>query len=84
MAAAESSPLSTHVLNTADGLPAAQLSLSLHRLDSNMMIWNLMSVGCVVNTWKHMKVSLRTQELDYESFHYLSLLVKVLRSVPRS
>nr|XP_046251236.1 5-hydroxyisourate hydrolase-like isoform X2 [Scatophagus argus] len=45
MAAAESSPLTTHVLNTADGIPAARMALSLHRLDSKQMIWNLLSVG---------------------------------------
>lgn len=45
MAGAESSPLTTHVLNTADGIPAARMALSLHRLDSNTMIWNLLSVG---------------------------------------
>ncbi|KAK2842815.1 hypothetical protein Q5P01_013015 [Channa striata] len=45
MAAAESSPLSTHVLNTGDGVPAARMALSLHRLDSSLMIWNLLSVG---------------------------------------
>ncbi|KAF3706080.1 5-hydroxyisourate hydrolase [Channa argus] len=44
MAATESSPLSTHVLNTGDGVPAARMALSLHRLDSNL-IWNLLSVG---------------------------------------
>ncbi|XP_059190906.1 5-hydroxyisourate hydrolase-like [Centropristis striata] len=45
MAAAESSPLTTHVLNTGDGVPAARMALSLHRLDSNMMIWSMLSVG---------------------------------------
>ncbi|XP_051237068.1 5-hydroxyisourate hydrolase b [Dicentrarchus labrax] len=45
MAAAESSPLTTHVLNTGDGVPAARMALSLHRLDSDLMIWNMLSVG---------------------------------------
>ncbi|XP_029290252.1 5-hydroxyisourate hydrolase-like [Cottoperca gobio] len=45
MAAAESSPLTTHVLNTGDGVPAARMALSLHRLDSQLMIWNMLSVG---------------------------------------
>lgn len=45
MAAADSSPLTTHVLNTGDGVPAARMALSLHRLDSNLIIWNLLSVG---------------------------------------
>ncbi|KAM7002538.1 5-hydroxyisourate hydrolase-like [Tautogolabrus adspersus] len=44
MAAAESSPLTTHVLNTGDGVPAARMALSLHRLDSKL-IWNMLSVG---------------------------------------
>ncbi|KAL3044420.1 hypothetical protein OYC64_012831 [Pagothenia borchgrevinki] len=41
----ESSPLTSHVLNTADGVPAARLPLSLHRLDPRIMIWTLLSVG---------------------------------------
>ncbi|XP_040893861.1 5-hydroxyisourate hydrolase-like [Toxotes jaculatrix] len=45
MAAAESSPLTTHVLNTGDGIPAAKMAVSLHRLDSKLMIWNMLSVG---------------------------------------
>ncbi|GAA6227701.1 5-hydroxyisourate hydrolase-like isoform X1 [Lates japonicus] len=45
MAAAESSPLTTHVLNTSDGVPAAKMALTLHRLDSKLMIWNMLSVG---------------------------------------
>ncbi|KAM4573400.1 5-hydroxyisourate hydrolase-like [Odontesthes bonariensis] len=45
MATAESSPLTTHVLNTSDGVPGAKLALSLHRLDSKLMIWNMLSVG---------------------------------------
>ncbi|XP_044050893.1 5-hydroxyisourate hydrolase-like isoform X2 [Siniperca chuatsi] len=45
MAAAESCPLTTHVLNTGDGVPAAGMALSLHRLDSTLKIWNMLSVG---------------------------------------
>lgn len=39
------SPLVTHVLNTADGVPAARLALSLHRLDPQMVLWNLITTG---------------------------------------
>ncbi|AWP07964.1 putative 5-hydroxyisourate hydrolase-like isoform 2 [Scophthalmus maximus] len=45
MAAAASSPLTTHVLNTGDGIPAAKMAVSLHRLDSELMIWNMLSIG---------------------------------------
>lgn len=45
MAAAEPSPLTTHVLNTGDGVPAARMALSLHRLDSDQLIWNMLSIG---------------------------------------
>uniref|UniRef100_A0A8C6WH72 5-hydroxyisourate hydrolase n=1 Tax=Neogobius melanostomus TaxID=47308 RepID=A0A8C6WH72_9GOBI len=45
MSGAESSPLTTHVLNTADGAPAARLPLSLHRLDTCTKIWNMITVG---------------------------------------
>lgn len=45
MAVAESSPLTTHVLNTGDGVPAARMALSLHRLDSKLLIWSMLSVG---------------------------------------
>lgn len=45
MAAAEPSPLTTHVLNIGDGVPATRMALSLHRLDSNLLIWNMLSVG---------------------------------------
>lgn len=37
------SPLVTHVLNTADGVPAARLAISLHRLDPQMALWNLIT-----------------------------------------
>ncbi|XP_066524923.1 5-hydroxyisourate hydrolase b [Hoplias malabaricus] len=39
------SPLTTHVLNTADGVTGARMALSLHRLDPQMILWNLISVG---------------------------------------
>ncbi|KAM3870201.1 5-hydroxyisourate hydrolase b [Diretmus argenteus] len=45
MAEVESSPLTTHVLNSADGVPAARMALSLHRLDSNLLLWNLLTTG---------------------------------------
>lgn len=47
-AVTEPDPLTTHVLNTADGIPASRMALSLHRLDSKLMIWNLLSVGYVL------------------------------------
>ncbi|KAG9280910.1 5-hydroxyisourate hydrolase-like isoform X1 [Astyanax mexicanus] len=37
--------LTTHVLNTADGVPGARMALSLHRLDPQMALWNLVSIG---------------------------------------
>ncbi|XP_071766038.2 5-hydroxyisourate hydrolase-like [Centroberyx gerrardi] len=45
MAAAASCPLTTHVLNSADGVPASRLALTLHRLDSDLLLWNLLTVG---------------------------------------
>ncbi|KAI4902698.1 hypothetical protein NFI96_028972 [Prochilodus magdalenae] len=39
------SPLTTHVLNTADGVPGARMALSLHRLDTRMALWNLITIG---------------------------------------
>ncbi|XP_019933621.2 5-hydroxyisourate hydrolase-like [Paralichthys olivaceus] len=42
---AASNPLTTHVLNTGDGIPAAKMAISLHRLNSELMIWNMLSVG---------------------------------------
>ncbi|CDQ74127.1 5-hydroxyisourate hydrolase b [Oncorhynchus mykiss] len=39
------SPLTTYVLNTGDGVPGARMALSLHRLDSLLVIWNLVTVG---------------------------------------
>ncbi|XP_030650090.1 5-hydroxyisourate hydrolase b [Chanos chanos] len=41
----DSSPLTTHVLNTGDGLPAARMALSLHRLDPQLVLWSLITVG---------------------------------------
>uniref|UniRef100_A0A8C2DXN7 Transthyretin n=1 Tax=Cyprinus carpio TaxID=7962 RepID=A0A8C2DXN7_CYPCA len=43
--ALRSSPITTHVLNTGDGVPAARMALSLHRLDPRMAIWNLITIG---------------------------------------
>ncbi len=40
-----SSPITTHVLNTGDGVPAARMALSLHRLDPSTAIWNLITTG---------------------------------------
>ncbi|XP_056138147.1 5-hydroxyisourate hydrolase b [Lampris incognitus] len=45
MARAEASPLTTHVLNTGDGVPASRMALSLHRLDHNLLVWSLLTVG---------------------------------------
>ncbi|CAL1592050.1 unnamed protein product [Knipowitschia caucasica] len=45
MSGTVSSPLTTHVLNTADGAPAARLALSLHRLEATTKIWSLITVG---------------------------------------
>uniref|UniRef100_A0A673JL73 Transthyretin n=1 Tax=Sinocyclocheilus rhinocerous TaxID=307959 RepID=A0A673JL73_9TELE len=52
-----SSPITTHVLNTGDGVPAARVALSLHRLDPRMAIWNLITIG-----WVHRVVPLNTNE----------------------
>ncbi|XP_062404388.1 5-hydroxyisourate hydrolase-like [Sardina pilchardus] len=41
----DNSSITTHVLNTADGVPATRMPLSLHRLDTQMMLWNLLEVG---------------------------------------
>uniref|UniRef100_A0A671P0K2 Transthyretin/hydroxyisourate hydrolase domain-containing protein n=1 Tax=Sinocyclocheilus anshuiensis TaxID=1608454 RepID=A0A671P0K2_9TELE len=40
-----SSPITTHVLNTGDWVPAARVALSLHRLDPRMAIWSLITIG---------------------------------------
>lgn len=47
------SPLVTHVLNTADAVPAARLALSLHRLDPQMALWNLITTGYMPFQNKH-------------------------------
>ncbi|KAM4601687.1 5-hydroxyisourate hydrolase-like [Polymixia lowei] len=39
--------LSTRVLNPGHGAPVVRVALSLHRLDSNLLIWNLLTVGWV-------------------------------------
>ncbi|KPP57634.1 5-hydroxyisourate hydrolase-like [Scleropages formosus] len=45
MAAQHSSPITTHVLNTVDGIPASQMPISLHRLDTALTLWSLISTG---------------------------------------
>ncbi|XP_039619509.1 5-hydroxyisourate hydrolase b [Polypterus senegalus] len=45
MALASGSILTTHVLNTANGIPAAHLSLSIHRAHSDHSEWNFISTG---------------------------------------
>ncbi|KAM6973654.1 5-hydroxyisourate hydrolase-like [Aplochiton taeniatus] len=45
MSEAPASPLTTHVLNTGGGIPAFRMAISLHRLDTSLVIWNLISVG---------------------------------------
>nr|XP_061796770.1 5-hydroxyisourate hydrolase-like isoform X2 [Nerophis lumbriciformis] len=42
---AMTSPLTTHVLNTAKGIPAANIALSLHRLDPASETWLLINSG---------------------------------------
>ncbi|XP_072321839.1 5-hydroxyisourate hydrolase [Eucyclogobius newberryi] len=39
------SPLSTHVLNTALGVPGSNVSLSLYRQDPSSNIWSLVKTG---------------------------------------
>ncbi|NP_001186950.2 5-hydroxyisourate hydrolase b [Danio rerio] len=43
--ASDISPLSTHVLNTGDGVPAQRMTLSLHRLEPRITVWSLVTVG---------------------------------------
>ncbi|RVE71486.1 hypothetical protein OJAV_G00052220 [Oryzias javanicus] len=45
MSASEASPLTIQVLNSSDGVPGARMALSLHRLDSKLVIWTMLSVG---------------------------------------
>ncbi|XP_023646181.1 5-hydroxyisourate hydrolase [Paramormyrops kingsleyae] len=45
MATPEGSPLTTHVLNTAEGVPGSHMALSLHRLDTGLAVWSLLSMG---------------------------------------
>ncbi|KAG9342013.1 hypothetical protein JZ751_018331 [Albula glossodonta] len=45
MATAQGSPITTHVLNTGEGVPGARMGLSLHRLDSHMAVWSLITTG---------------------------------------
>ncbi|XP_061622088.1 5-hydroxyisourate hydrolase [Phyllopteryx taeniolatus] len=42
---AMASPLTTHVLNTANGVPGAKIALSLHRLDPSTETWLLINTG---------------------------------------
>ncbi|XP_073706790.1 5-hydroxyisourate hydrolase [Garra rufa] len=39
------SPLTTHVLNTAQGVPGANMTISLHRLNPISSEWNLLTTG---------------------------------------
>ncbi|KAL6478795.1 hypothetical protein MHYP_G00122280 [Metynnis hypsauchen] len=39
------SPLTTHVLNTGQGIPAANMNLSLYLLDATSPSWNLLRTG---------------------------------------
>ncbi|KAI4902602.1 hypothetical protein NFI96_032920 [Prochilodus magdalenae] len=39
------SPLTTHVLNTGRGIPAANMNLSLYLLDATSSAWNLLKTG---------------------------------------
>ncbi|KAL4642099.1 5-hydroxyisourate hydrolase-like [Arapaima gigas] len=41
----QGSPITTHVLNTAEGIPGSQMPLSLHRLDTSLAVWSLISTG---------------------------------------
>ncbi|TRZ00353.1 hypothetical protein DNTS_030398, partial [Danionella cerebrum] len=45
MAASLPSPLTTHVLNTAQGIPGANMSLDLHRQDPSSSVWILLTTG---------------------------------------
>ncbi|KAJ8248966.1 hypothetical protein GJAV_G00229710 [Gymnothorax javanicus] len=45
MAAPQGSPLTTHVLYTGEGIPGRRMALSLHRLDSQLAVWNLLTTG---------------------------------------
>ncbi|XP_066540258.1 5-hydroxyisourate hydrolase [Hoplias malabaricus] len=42
MATPISSPITTHVLNTGQGIPAASMDLSLYFLDPTSSVWNLL------------------------------------------
>ncbi|KAM4631345.1 5-hydroxyisourate hydrolase isoform 2-T2 [Polymixia lowei] len=39
------SPLTTHVLNTAMGVPGSHMALSLYQQDSSTAAWNLITTG---------------------------------------
>ncbi|XP_053722130.1 5-hydroxyisourate hydrolase-like [Synchiropus splendidus] len=40
-----SSPLTTHVLNIATGIPVADMALSLYGQDASTKVWNLITTG---------------------------------------
>lgn len=39
------SPLTTHVLNTAMGVPGSNMALSLYRQDPSTNAWNVINTG---------------------------------------
>ncbi|XP_061566742.1 5-hydroxyisourate hydrolase-like isoform X2 [Cololabis saira] len=43
--AASPSPLTTHVLNTATGVPGANMALRLYRQEPNTDVWHLVTSG---------------------------------------
>uniref|UniRef100_UPI003AAB2D28 5-hydroxyisourate hydrolase n=1 Tax=Centroberyx gerrardi TaxID=166262 RepID=UPI003AAB2D28 len=43
--AGPSSPLTTHVLNTAMGVPGSNMAISLYRLDPSTAVWSLITTG---------------------------------------
>ncbi|KAK9958577.1 hypothetical protein ABG768_010689 [Culter alburnus] len=45
MAATLPSPLTIHVLNTAQGVPGANMTIILYRLDPISSVWNLLTTG---------------------------------------
>ncbi|NP_001038917.2 5-hydroxyisourate hydrolase [Danio rerio] len=45
MSATLPSPLSTHVLNIAQGVPGANMTIVLHRLDPVSSAWNILTTG---------------------------------------
>ncbi|KAM9817265.1 5-hydroxyisourate hydrolase [Neosynchiropus ocellatus] len=47
--AVSSSPLTTHVLNVAAGVPGANMALSLYQQDTSTKVWNLITTGMTNN-----------------------------------